>query len=372
MYQQQQPNKKNNMSMQVSSGDAALVLTTDPKPRLRWTVELHDRFVDAVNQLGGPDKATPKTIMKVMGVKGLTLYHLKSHLQKFRLGKQPHKELNDHKDGDRGSRLSEGHGASTSASSRMMGQEMNDGFHLSEALRMQMEVQRRLHEHLEVQKHLQLRIEAQGKYMQSILEKACQTLAGQTVSSAGTESRRQELPDLASKVSNDFFRTPSRGAVNYPSLTEINAFRGEHSHMRQQTQLTDCSVDSCLTSNETFGKMIEENVQGVSMKRPLPFYCNSDTAVWEKDAKADDVRVHELSNELSNTCLGQKENFKGEQRPSSSPVKSESERNSVSDVFETRGSQLQEPASSSKTEKELRSSPKLEGPAPKKNPNSFR
>ena len=32
-----------------------LVLTTDPKPRLRWTPELHDRFVDAVAQLGGPD-----------------------------------------------------------------------------------------------------------------------------------------------------------------------------------------------------------------------------------------------------------------------------------------------------------------------------
>ncbi|KAI7742937.1 hypothetical protein M8C21_010408 [Ambrosia artemisiifolia] len=43
---------------------------------------------------------------------------------------------------------------------------------------MQIEVQRRLHEQLEVQRHLQLRIEAQGKYMQSILEKACQTLAG--------------------------------------------------------------------------------------------------------------------------------------------------------------------------------------------------
>lgn len=39
----------------VVGGDPRLVLTTDPKPRLRWTSELHDRFVDAVSQLGGPD-----------------------------------------------------------------------------------------------------------------------------------------------------------------------------------------------------------------------------------------------------------------------------------------------------------------------------
>lgn len=159
-------------------GDSGLVLTTDPKPRLRWTVELHERFVDAVAQLGGPDKATPKTIMRVMGVKGLTLYHLKSHLQKFRLGKQPHKEFNDHsiKDSERASAL-ELQRNSTASSSGMMGRSMNE---------MQIEVQRRLHEQLEVQRHLQLRIEAQGKYMQTILEKACQTLAGdQSMAAAG-------------------------------------------------------------------------------------------------------------------------------------------------------------------------------------------
>lgn len=37
------------------SGDSGLVLSTDAKPRLKWTPDLHARFIEAVNQLGGAD-----------------------------------------------------------------------------------------------------------------------------------------------------------------------------------------------------------------------------------------------------------------------------------------------------------------------------
>ncbi|PKI41786.1 hypothetical protein CRG98_037821 [Punica granatum] len=39
-----------------AGGDPCLVLTSDPKPRLRWTADLHERFVDAVTQLGGASR----------------------------------------------------------------------------------------------------------------------------------------------------------------------------------------------------------------------------------------------------------------------------------------------------------------------------
>ncbi|CAL9158577.1 unnamed protein product [Musa hybrid cultivar] len=54
-------------------------------PRIRWTEDLHRRFIQAVASLGGENKATPKQILQLMSVKGLRMSHVKSHLQMYRI-----------------------------------------------------------------------------------------------------------------------------------------------------------------------------------------------------------------------------------------------------------------------------------------------
>lgn len=55
------------------------------KRRRCWSPELHQLFLQSLQELGGPHVATPKQIREVMKVDGLTNDEVKSHLQKYRL-----------------------------------------------------------------------------------------------------------------------------------------------------------------------------------------------------------------------------------------------------------------------------------------------
>ncbi|KAI5560417.1 hypothetical protein BDE02_16G046400 [Populus trichocarpa] len=140
----------------ISSGKD-LSTTLSSKTRIRWTQDLHKKFVECVNRLGGAEKATPKAILKLMDSDGLTIFHVKSHLQKYRIARY----MPD---------SSEGKAEKRTSIDDVSQLDVKTGFQIREALEVQLDVQRRLHEQLEIQKILQLRIEEQGKQLKMMFD----------------------------------------------------------------------------------------------------------------------------------------------------------------------------------------------------------
>ncbi|WCJ29034.1 Homeodomain-like superfamily protein [Euphorbia peplus] len=171
--------------------DAGVVMTRDTKPRLRWTCDLHQRFVDAVTKLGGPTKATPKSVLRLMGLKGLTLYHLKSHLQKYRLGHQQSRKqitrerCRDYNTAGASCVNFSNNSSGISTTTPTVDNNLSDSeIQIGEAFKSHIEVQ----EQMEVQKTVDMRIEAQGKYLEAIIEKAQKRLDMKLGNNIGTHN----------------------------------------------------------------------------------------------------------------------------------------------------------------------------------------
>lgn len=101
-----------------------------------------------------------------------------------------------------------------------------------------------------------MRIEAQGKYLQSVLKKAQETLAGYSSSSLGVESAKAELSRLLSMVNS--------GCPISSSLSELTETRElelslDALESKQQARGTISSMESSLTSLESSARREDQN-----------------------------------------------------------------------------------------------------------------
>ncbi|GMI96436.1 hypothetical protein HRI_003312900 [Hibiscus trionum] len=203
------------------------------KERLRWTQELHDRFEEAVNQLGGPDRATPKGILKAMGVDGLTIYHVKSHLQKYRILKfVPETNTKCKLERRNISEILPNFGATSAAQ-------------LNEALQLHMEAQRKQgDDKLEVGRNLKIKIEAQMRYFKriSVPRKATKSSSAFSLPSLCEESE-SNIKDFEADSESGIVEDNSASSSIYAFASSFNSDAYEYNDPNMQERLSYTTND---------------------------------------------------------------------------------------------------------------------------------
>lgn len=190
-----------------------------------------------------------------------------------------------------------------------------------------------------MQKHLQLRIEAQGKYMQNILDKACQTLAGEnpTLSTAGgfykTMVNNQETPvNMQGAGLVKDFGSP----LSFPSFQDLNIYgpsgTDQIDHQLHGMQDRPLLIDHPFMTANNNSSANTESIGGCYGKK-RPVTPNSYGATSGKNMNpmmwSDDLRLQE-------PCLGQQRDhheslFKSEDSMDGGPGL-----DSISDIYDTK------------------------------------
>uniref|UniRef100_A0A5B6YKR1 HTH myb-type domain-containing protein n=1 Tax=Davidia involucrata TaxID=16924 RepID=A0A5B6YKR1_DAVIN len=221
------------------------------KARMRWTPELHEAFVEAVNKLGGSE-----SVLKLMKVEGLTIYHVKSHLQKYRTARyRP-----ESSEGSSEKKLT--------PIEELSSLDLKTGIEITEALRLQMEVQKRLHEQLEIQRNLQLRIEEQGRCLQLMFEKQKSGIDMLKASSSSLENPSAQSTDA---VQNS-------PAKNEPGAAQVN-----------DEGAKDDPINAITASDEVSRKLGEkQKAPENEASEDLETHVGGSSAQPSKRAKADE------------------------------------------------------------------------------------
>ncbi|XP_024014879.1 myb family transcription factor PHL13 isoform X2 [Eutrema salsugineum] len=217
-------------SMEKFNAKSSPASSVTSKQRMRWTPELHEAFVEAINQLGGSERATPKAVLKLINSPGLTIYHVKSHLQKYRTArykpeliqdteKPPEKNLTTIED--------------------IKSLDLKTSIEITEALRLQMEVQKQLHAQLEIQRSLQLQIEEQGRCLQIMIEK------------------QQKLQE---KKKGSSCSSPMPEAdLSAPSPDLLQVFPNSELSINQKLQSSFCTMDQSEAASGTTRKRVRKD-----------------------------------------------------------------------------------------------------------------
>lgn len=127
------------------------------------------------------------------------------------------------------------------ATARIFGDGLNKNIHRNEVLGTQIQAQRTLDEQLKVKHHLQKRIDAQRKYMQTILENAYRTVSA--------ENRLFDDQRVVSEMGN---MKEIVSASNFPPIQDLQTY-GDHSH--DGFLPTDDSMSSCTIPMISYDNM---------------------------------------------------------------------------------------------------------------------